>query len=331
LESAPGQPVDPTAISGDAPVPEGATAGGPQLTAEVHYVGTNQCFTCHRPQTNTWSETGHVHAFTHLPQQYQNDAACLKCHATGFGNASGYAAGSEKDLAMVGCEACHGPGAAHIEAAQRFILAEPGEEEKIEKQIRETIRKTPADAVCVACHIVQAHQHHPQYAGQPDADSGSGDAVQCAPAFPAAARPAVVTSPAISSSKYSVKTCGGCHYDQYGEWRTGAHADLAKMLPTQHLDNEECQQCHARAGAVAKVTRDVVEEPANLIGVGCESCHGPALAHVQFTKRFINSPPLGPKTEQAARNAITVGKPATTCIRCHLQERHSEHPEFEKG
>ena len=107
-------------------------------------MGTNKCYICHRRQTDAWSETKHAHAVTNVPEKYRNDPACLKCHVTAFGKEGGYASGTDKDLLMVGCEACHGPGAQHIDAAQRFVLANPGEEAKIEKEMRSTIVKTPA-------------------------------------------------------------------------------------------------------------------------------------------------------------------------------------------
>ena len=159
-----------------AELPDPATAADGKPT----YVGTNQCFTCHRPQTDTWSETKHAHALSTIPKKYQNDPGCLKCHATGFGQASGYVAGTEKDLSMVGCEACHGPGSLHIDAAKRFVLANLGEEAAIEKEMKQTIVKTPADAVCIGCHIMQAHQQHPAFDGQSGAkDQFTSRCVRC--------------------------------------------------------------------------------------------------------------------------------------------------------
>ena len=161
--SAPAAYPNPSAPPAEKPAPDKATKidsqaivspnAAPTPDATKSYIGTNQCFQCHRPQTNAWSETKHAHAFTDVPKKYQNDSSCLKCHVTGFGQSSGFVAGSDKDLLMVGCEACHGPGAAHVDAAKRFVLADPGEEAKIEKEMKETITKTPSDKVCSSCHI----------------------------------------------------------------------------------------------------------------------------------------------------------------------------------
>jgi hypothetical protein len=331
----PSNPVPPR----EASAADAATGGESQATAspeeaaapvkEQAYLGTNQCFVCHRPQTNTWSETEHVHGFAHLPEKYHQDPTCLECHVTGFGEAGGYVAGTDKDLLMVGCEACHGPGARHVDAAQRFVLADPGEEEKIEKEMRATIIKTPADSVCVACHIVQAHQNHPAFEGQPSAAIKSGSAVQCVSAMPVAQRSAATATRARSFPQYNVKTCGGCHYDEYRQWRTGTHSALAARLPAKHFDDQSCQQCHQKAEVAASGSTSGTDPHHGRIGVACESCHGPAFEHVRFNRQFIGSPPLGAKLEQAARNSIRKGKPETTCIQCHVHERHQEHPEFD--
>jgi hypothetical protein len=315
-------------VPADSPSPPQAAAPAPG--AERSYAGTNQCFVCHRTHTDSWSETPHVHAFANLPEQYRNDSECLRCHVTGFGRPNGFVAGADKDLLMVGCEACHGPGAQHIEAAQRFVLATPDEEEKIEKEMRATIVRTPTDEVCVACHIMQAHEEHPSFEGQAASPAAGASAAFCSSALLMGQRVTPNTATARSLSKYSVKTCGGCHYDQYQQWRAGAHVDLARMLPADHRSNLECQHCHVSAGAVALRPGANGASQASWVGVTCESCHGPALEHVQFNRRYISAPPLGPELERAARHSIRKGKPAATCIQCHVHERHAEHPQFEK-
>ena len=323
-------------------VPESASAEGSATNAqppaaenqpptppsvEQAFVGTNQCFVCHRPQTNTWSETSHAHAFTHLPENYRNNNDCLICHVTGFGDPRGYVAGTDKDLLMVGCESCHGPGAQHVDAAKRFILASsPGEEAQIEKEMRATIVKAPTDEVCISCHKTQAHGSHPTYEDTLPTPA-AGDSIH---------RVTSVTgqfSSAISQARYvpgySVKTCGSCHYDQYLQWRTEKHSALAASLPAKYVKDQSCTNCHADAGFTSSTVATALHHAQ--LGVACESCHGHALEHVHFNVRFIHSPPLGPRLEQAARDSIRKGRPATACVQCHVGQSHKEHPQFDKN
>jgi hypothetical protein len=296
----------------------------------AQFVGTNQCFQCHRPQTDTWSETKHAHAFTNLPKKYQSDGGCLKCHVTAFGQPSGYVGGTDKDLLMVGCETCHGPGDKHIDAAKRFVLADPGEEATIEKEMKETIHRKPSDALCITCHTMQAHQAHPPYEGQPTPTALGQSTVQCTPGVPIASQPRSNGPAAAPASHYTVKTCGGCHYDQYLHWRADEHADLFAMLPAKYQSDQSCIACHQSAGFTVQATAASATDPHHgRIGLACESCHGPALEHVRFNRQFISAPPLGPKLEQAARNSIRKGKSATACIDCHVTHGHKEHPAFE--
>jgi len=323
------------AIPGAAPPEVAAQDESPAPHADKSYAGTNQCFICHRPQTNTWSETKHAHAFTDVPEKYRDDPACLKCHVTGFGEPGGYVTGTAKDLLMVGCESCHGPGAQHIDAAQRFVLATTDTAE-IEQEMRDTIVKTPTDSVCMVCHIVQAHQSHPAYDGRVSPRLTSEHVVPCPPIVPCmpiepcGPWSTYTPAPVRYASSYSVKTCGSCHYDQYQQWSAGKHADLSTVLPAKYGNDPACQQCHPKGGAVANSATIGSDSQHDRIGAACESCHGPALEHVRFTRQYIHLPRLGPKLEQVARDAIRKGKPASTCVQCHLGQSHQTHPQFEE-
>lgn len=83
------------------------------------FVGSDPCRACHAAEHATWSAGAHARAFTSLERAGKgDDAACLRCHTTGFGRAGGLSetvpAASRPDLARVGCESCHGPGSAHV-------------------------------------------------------------------------------------------------------------------------------------------------------------------------------------------------------------------------
>lgn len=90
----------------------------PEAAKSPAYVGSKACKVCHMGEKKgkmweIWSESKHATAMASLDttKGEHKDPKCLKCHATGYG-AGGYGAEgmAEKDLAAVGCEACHGAG-----------------------------------------------------------------------------------------------------------------------------------------------------------------------------------------------------------------------------
>ncbi len=88
------------------------------IPKEADYVGTPACVSCHAAEHATWSEHPHAKALATLAAE--GEAAnpdCLKCHTTGYAEATGFPEGGASDhpgLAGVGCESCHGPGGDHI-------------------------------------------------------------------------------------------------------------------------------------------------------------------------------------------------------------------------
>ena len=52
-----------------------------------------------------WKKDPHAKAFALLTAKYESDTKCLKCHTTGYGEATGYKdAKSDASLRDVGCE-----------------------------------------------------------------------------------------------------------------------------------------------------------------------------------------------------------------------------------
>jgi len=115
--------------------------------ANNKYVSEKRCYMCHRSQAKQHENTVHAKTFKKLLDNNQDkNPKCLPCHTTGYGKPSGFMdAKSTPDLAGVGCQACHGPGSAHVE------------EGLSKEQKRQTIELTMADA-CTKCHKI--HQKH---------------------------------------------------------------------------------------------------------------------------------------------------------------------------
>jgi hypothetical protein len=118
-----------------------ALAQDPELT----YVPGSKCKTCHIKIFKAHAESPHGTAFENIKDAgEETNATCLECHSTGYGKPGGFAdARSTADLAGVTCQACHGPGSAHIAASK--------------EQKKETIKRPTID-VCEKCH--KLHGEH---------------------------------------------------------------------------------------------------------------------------------------------------------------------------
>ena len=87
------------------------------------FLGSAACRTCHAAAYARWAATGHARDYAGLAAADRRVSACLRCHVTGFGVRFGYRATDEsRDLANVGCESCHGPGADHGRSAHPELV-----------------------------------------------------------------------------------------------------------------------------------------------------------------------------------------------------------------
>ena len=142
----------PTASAEEAAAPETPPPAGQE------YTGTKRCASCHFDQFMRWKKTPHSKAFDDLTAKYQADAKCLKCHTTGYGEATGFKdAASGAALAGVTCEVCHGPGSKHEEVSKPFAQVKNLTPEQ-EKAVRDSIWKVKPQNVCIECHKVQGHK-----------------------------------------------------------------------------------------------------------------------------------------------------------------------------
>lgn len=93
-------------IAQDAPAPAAAT-----------YLGEAKCKMCHSKQHATWMKMDHSKALSALSAEEQKKPECVKCHVTGYGEATGFESVEKTpNLANVQCEACHGAGSLHMKA-----------------------------------------------------------------------------------------------------------------------------------------------------------------------------------------------------------------------
>ncbi|MGE0608411.1 MAG: multiheme c-type cytochrome [Pirellulales bacterium] len=80
---------------------------------EQSLAGSARCIECHSDCAAAWQGSGHAHAGASL-QDSAADSQCQQCHTDGYGLPGGFvSARRSANLALVGCESCHGPSAQH--------------------------------------------------------------------------------------------------------------------------------------------------------------------------------------------------------------------------
>jgi hypothetical protein len=108
---------------------------------DIAYVGSPTCSACHREAYSWWRGHGHGNAYLTLQEANKEfNLDCVGCHVTGYQAPGGSTVTHNMDGALVnvGCESCHGPGAAHSKDPEKFGL----------------LRETP-ESTCVQCHNSQ--------------------------------------------------------------------------------------------------------------------------------------------------------------------------------
>ncbi len=95
---------------------------------ESAYAGVEACTTCHDEAREVWNRTPHAHAYATLSSQFKEyNLDCVSCHVTGYEKPGGSTVTTNATLQNVQCEACHGPGQAHVKAPQKpgLIVRDP--------------------------------------------------------------------------------------------------------------------------------------------------------------------------------------------------------------
>lgn len=122
------------------------------------FAGSQACGDCHTRAYEKWQSTPHARAtqtLAELDPPRLHDPECISCHATGWvpQKYNPYYWGFDSLertplLAGNGCENCHGPGQAHIDA-------ENGADEALQLRLRTMMRVSRAaarDRLCIQCH-----------------------------------------------------------------------------------------------------------------------------------------------------------------------------------
>jgi peroxiredoxin len=241
--------------------------GGPNpiLLDKTGYSGEEFCSVCHQSEHATWLLTGHSNAWdTLVAHGSDRDPACLKCHTVGFGQAGGFDPQQRQDwLRGVQCETCHGRGGPH----QSPDFAKAG-----------------LEPVCLGCHDAEHSLHfvfserlplisHAANA-QALANLSVEDRRKLAEKRSRRDRQLFEKSDYVGSA-----ACQSCHQKEHKLWSESAHARAFSTLEQRHeAQNPDCQRCHTTG---FKQPTGFPAGGTTLVGVGCESCHGPGKRHVE--------------------------------------------------
>lgn len=126
--------------------------------------------------------------------------------------------------------------------------------------------------------------------------------------------------------------CKKCHMKQHRTWKKMKHAKAWERLPEKYrtMDQKDesgrvCMSCHVtgwgeqdRGGFVDPKTSE------HLLGVGCESCHGPGSKHKDAGKTVMDEKRKFKKDEPTFIVLKT-----TNCADCH--NPHESHKKYAEG
>jgi hypothetical protein len=302
------------------------------------YVGVKVCASCHQGkgmghQFSKWLTSKHAGAYAVLaepeskkiaelsgiPQEPQESAMCLGCHATGA-----HVEQWEKDETFftedgVQCEKCHGPGSEYMDAA---IMSNRQEAEKAGLMM-------PTITDCLGCHQVKGS--HVAVHKLPKLDMAKAMSDIAHPAPEDSVYESMLQLPDVPESQKSENrhigtlTCAACHKGpamgyQFSKWRMSAHARAYAVLASDEAyeiakkqglkdapqKSQVCLKCHSTA--YHQPAAGAIESYSLYEGVGCEACHGAGGSY--YPEAIMRDP-------RAAKAAGLKEVTRKTCLGCH--------------
>jgi hypothetical protein len=236
----------------------------PMLLNPKGYTGSDVCGVCHELEYESWQYTQHAGAYDTLVKHgEERNAECVSCHVVGFDEPGGYTlADQPAHLENVSCENCHGRGGPHLS--------------------KDFVSGGSYATVCEACHN-PTHSLGFDYTSFRPVVSHTAIAA-LGPAERASLRRSRPGNLLPTSADYvGSARCESCHPREFATWSGSRHARAVETLAEAGAsERAECLKCHTTGVGLPggfEPNSNAGAHP-DLGRVGCESCHGPAGAHV---------------------------------------------------
>jgi DmsE family decaheme c-type cytochrome len=245
-------------------------AAAPDAPPADAYVGEAACRGCHAVEAEHWDDTLHASLF------HQNPRNALERRT---------------------CEACHGPGRAHLEDPQdrtRIVAFTRESGHPVDEQNR----------MCLQCHAGGARLHWP---------GSAHDAAElaCSDCHNPMSR---TSERGLLRKATEHETCFACHPAQRAEFRKRSHMPLFE-------GKLSCTDCHQPHGSVAEPL--LAADDVNHV---CYSCHadkrGPFLfEHAPVAESCLNCH----RPHGSNRESLLASPVPFLCHQCHSQSSFGDH------
>lgn len=251
----------------------GAASAAEQTTAppSSSYVGSEQCAACHAAQATGMAKTPHGAVLLRKPRT---------------------------EIEKRGCEACHGPGSAHVQDVQNPAARGP-----FGKKAKATARQQSAQ--CLQCHSKGEHLFW----------KGSAHELRGLACTECHSVHGFASAEGQLKKKTEAELCSQCHVVKKAQLQRTSHMPLRESKMT-------CSDCHNPHGSV---TAKMIN--ANSVNENCYKCHaekrGPVLwEHAPVVENCLNChEPHG-----SIHDKLLKVKRERLCQQCHIAGRHPTQP-----
>ncbi len=278
------------------------------------YHGNQACASCHVQEMDAWMLSFHSFAWATLAKQEEHEnPECTGCHVTGNEQPTGWDGDPHSHLVDVGCESCHGPAGPHDG------------------------NPTEPKNTCEGCHDDKHSIAFSYEKGLPHIDHFMANDLsqeewmaRRKAVFDGEAPRALLAFP--EGKTLGPEACESCHASEVKWWRESDHGkamgSLASWLPPEkrlvgpgdeapvpedHTSDAQCVRCHASPDSMGPMLPTELEAFRTADGgVGCESCHGSAEAHVAAGGGKDNIQGLGESCPVCVLEAV--------CTTCHTKQ-----------